>query len=133
MRLLSSLKYAGLLTAILLLAACSDVATDALAPPDSAGLTYTTDIKPIFDRSCIRCHGEEVQNGASALNLSSYERIQNFIGDEPSAGIIIIPGLETSRLLTMLNPQDDRMYKYLDEPGEYNLIYNWVVLNNAAE
>ena len=30
-------------------------------PPASskAGVTYATDIKPIFDKSCIRCHGAE--------------------------------------------------------------------------
>ena len=30
-------------------------------PPasDKTGVTYATDIKPIFDKSCIRCHGAE--------------------------------------------------------------------------
>ena len=30
-------------------------------PPASTktGVTYATDIKPIFDKSCIKCHGAE--------------------------------------------------------------------------
>jgi hypothetical protein len=30
-------------------------------PPasDKTGVTYATDIKPIFDKSCVRCHGAE--------------------------------------------------------------------------
>jgi mono/diheme cytochrome c family protein len=30
-------------------------------PPaaDKTGVTYASDIKPIFDKSCIKCHGEE--------------------------------------------------------------------------
>ena len=31
-----------------------------LPPPSTkAGVTYDTDIKPIFDKSCVRCHGAE--------------------------------------------------------------------------
>lgn len=29
------------------------------AASSKAGVTYATDIKPIFDKSCIRCHGAE--------------------------------------------------------------------------
>ena len=36
-------------------------AEDSKLPPAStkAGLTYATDIKPIFDVSCVKCHGGE--------------------------------------------------------------------------
>jgi mono/diheme cytochrome c family protein len=42
-------------------------------PPASTktGLTYAKDIKPIFDKSCIKCHGEEKQKGK--LRLDSLE------------------------------------------------------------
>ncbi|NOZ08424.1 MAG: hypothetical protein GXO91_06055 [FCB group bacterium] len=129
---MSSIKYALIISVVLLFQFCSDIASDALAP-EKTDLTYTDDIKPVFDRSCIRCHGEDVQNGNVALNLSSYESIQNYIGDVPSYGIIIVPGLETSTLLIRLKPQYNDMYKYLDDPEEYNLIYDWVVFNEAAE
>jgi len=133
LRLLSSLKFAGIFGLFLMLWNCSEVNSDLLAPA-TADRSYTQDIKPIFDRSCIRCHGTEVQNGINvALNLSSYSSIQNFIGDSPSDEVVIVPGSATSRLLIKLSPNSDGMYKYLDDPFEYDLIYDWIVENGAAE
>ena len=42
-------------------------------PPASAkqGLTYAKDIKPIFEKSCFKCHGSEKQKGK--LRLDSLE------------------------------------------------------------
>ncbi len=42
-------------------------------PPVSqqAGVTFAKDIKPIFDKSCIKCHGEEKQK--AKLRLDSLE------------------------------------------------------------
>src|SRR5262245_6909666 len=42
-------------------------------PPASTkqGVTYAGDIKPIFDKSCIKCHGSEKQKGK--LRLDSLE------------------------------------------------------------
>lgn len=37
------------------------------------GVTYAKDIKPLFDKSCIKCHGEEKQKGK--LRLDSLEWI----------------------------------------------------------
>ena len=41
--------------------ACSFAAAAAPLPPASAktGLTYATDIKPIFDANCVKCHSGE--------------------------------------------------------------------------
>ena len=48
---------------------------EAKLPPASTktGLTYTKDIKPIFDKSCTRCHGAERPKGR--LRLDSLEGI----------------------------------------------------------
>lgn len=42
-------------------------------PPASSktGLTFAKDIKPLFDASCVRCHGE--QKPKAALNLTTLE------------------------------------------------------------
>ena len=32
-------------------------------PADQKGVTYAKDIRPIFEASCFRCHGEEKQKG----------------------------------------------------------------------
>ncbi len=39
-------------------------------PPaaDKKGVTYATDIKPIFDRACTKCHGAEKQKGKLRLD-----------------------------------------------------------------
>ena len=45
------------------------VDTSKLPPAsDKQGVTYTTDIKPIFDKSCIKCHGSEKQKGKLRLD-----------------------------------------------------------------
>jgi mono/diheme cytochrome c family protein len=42
-------------------------------PPasDKTGVTYATDIKPLFDKSCIKCHGAEKPK--ARLRLDSLE------------------------------------------------------------
>jgi mono/diheme cytochrome c family protein len=39
-------------------------------PPalDKSGVTYGVDVKPIFDKSCIKCHGPEKQKGKLRLD-----------------------------------------------------------------
>jgi mono/diheme cytochrome c family protein len=40
-------------------------------PSDKKGLTFDKDIKPIFEKSCFKCHGAEKQKGK--LRLDSLE------------------------------------------------------------
>jgi hypothetical protein len=48
------------------------VDTSKLPPPSTKqGVTYAADIKPIFEKSCIKCHGTEKQKGK--LRLDSLE------------------------------------------------------------
>ena len=60
-------------TAVGIAAACAfaaDADTSKLPPPSTkTGVTYATDIKPIFDASCIKCHGEQKPKGK--LNLTN--------------------------------------------------------------
>lgn len=52
-----------------------DVDTSKLPPPSTKqGVTYASDIKPIFDASCIKCHGEKKPKGK--LRLDSLEGIK---------------------------------------------------------
>jgi mono/diheme cytochrome c family protein len=39
-------------------------------PPasDKKGVTYAADIKPIFEKSCVKCHGSEKQKGKLRLD-----------------------------------------------------------------
>jgi len=38
------------------------------APSDKKGLTFDKDIKPIFEKSCFKCHGAEKQKGKLRLD-----------------------------------------------------------------
>ncbi len=55
-------------------------------PPASrqTGITYAQDIKPIFDKSCVRCHGEHKPKGH--LRLDSLEAV--FKGSEDGKVIV---------------------------------------------
>jgi mono/diheme cytochrome c family protein len=57
------------------------------------GVTYATDIKSIFDKSCIKCHGAEKQKGK--LRLDSLEAALK--GGE--AGKVIEPGKSADSIL----------------------------------
>ena len=47
----------------------SKVDTSKLPPAsDKKGVTYANDIKPIFDKSCIKCHGAEKAKGKLRLD-----------------------------------------------------------------
>src|SRR5262245_49954113 len=64
-------------------------------PPPAAkkGVTYAKDIRPLFEASCFRCHGEERQRGE--LRLDSLEAASK--GGE--SGKIIVPGKSKESLL----------------------------------
>jgi mono/diheme cytochrome c family protein len=46
------------------------LADDAKLPPAAtkAGVTFATDIKPIFDAACVKCHGDNKPRGGIVLN-----------------------------------------------------------------
>ena len=47
----------------------ADVDVSKLPPAsDKKDLTYAKDIKPIFEKSCFKCHGEEKQKGKLRLD-----------------------------------------------------------------
>ena len=68
-----SLTVLGWLTAAITLVAASEEASK--LPPVSAhkGVTYAKDIKPIFDKSCVRCHGAEKPK--AGLRLDGLEAV----------------------------------------------------------
>src|SRR5437868_8070871 len=56
------------------------------APSTKTGLSYAKDIRPIFESSCFRCHGEERHKGG--LRLDSLEAALK--GGED--GKVVVPG-----------------------------------------
>src|SRR5439155_9349975 len=64
-------------------------------PADNKGVTYAKDIRPIFEASCFRCHGEEKQKGE--LRLDSLQAVLK--GGED--GKVIVPGASKKSLLVI--------------------------------
>ena len=64
--------FAILASSTLALHAAAKVDTSKLPPASTkTGVTYAADIKPIFEKSCFKCHGAEKQKGK--LRLDSLE------------------------------------------------------------
>lgn len=67
-----TLSIISLVISLNLIVIASDIDLSKLPPPSSTkGLTFDKDIKPIFEKSCIKCHGAEKQKGK--LRLDSLE------------------------------------------------------------
>ena len=62
-------------------------------PAEAKGITYAKDIKPIFDKSCVKCHGPEKQKGK--LRLDSLEAALK--GGED--GKVVLPGDSAGSIL----------------------------------
>src|SRR5437667_8460655 len=77
------------------------------APSAKAGVTYAADIKPIFEKSCFKCHGPEKQKGK--LRLDSLPAALK--GGED--GKILVPGKSAESLVVIavarLGDEDDAM------------------------
>ena len=70
-------------------------------PADKKGLTYAKDIRPLFEASCFRCHGEERHRGD--LRLDSLEAVLK--GGED--GKVVIPGKSKESPLVLAVAQLD--------------------------
>ncbi len=72
---MNSLKLTALTLAAAFGVAAIASADDAKLPPASTktGLTFATDIKPIFDASCLKCHDSTKPKQAAKLSLDTLE------------------------------------------------------------
>jgi hypothetical protein len=84
-------------------------------------LAYVQDIKPIFDRDCLRCHGGEEARGN--YSVGTY-------GDVLSGQR---PGDAKSSLVVDCSPGGS-MYQYfsLDPVTKATMVFRWMVVDNAA-
>ena|SRR2546421_4578443 len=89
-------------------ALAADIDTSKLPPASSkTGVTYETDIKPIFDASCVKCHGEQKPKGK--LRLDSLAGVMKGGTD----GKVVEPGNSAKSMLVLnvahLGDEDDYM------------------------
>jgi mono/diheme cytochrome c family protein len=102
--LISYLAACGLMAGIAASRAADKTLDVAKIPPAAAktGVTFATDIKPILDQSCIKCHGADKPK--AKLRLDSLEGALK--GSEH--GKVIAPGKATeSQLLVSIAHQGD--------------------------
>src|SRR5437588_7319243 len=71
------------------------------APADKKPLTYVKDIRPLFEGSCLRCHGENRPKGD--LRLDSLESVLKGGKD----GKVVLPGQSKKSLLVIAAAQID--------------------------
>ena len=109
--------------------ACSEL-QDNIVAPLPAKVTYVEHIQPLLERSCVRCHNENVNH--YGVILTSYEN--------DTALVQIEKGNPDCRLLmVVLNPETPLksetgwMYRFLSDPRDYDLIYQWIVVDSLAE
>jgi mono/diheme cytochrome c family protein len=86
----------------------ADVDISKLPPAsDKTGVTYAADMKPIFEKSCIKCHGSEKQKGK--LRLDSLEAVLKGGQD----GKVVEPGASAKSMLVHnvahIGDEDDYM------------------------
>ena len=87
------------LSAAAALGLCAADFDAAKLPPAStqAGVTYEKDIKPLFERSCFKCHGAEKQKGK--LRVDSLEATLK--GGENGASVVKGDSLKSSLLVSI--------------------------------
>lgn len=63
------LTFASIGLVVALSALAADIDVSKLPPPSTkTGLTFEKDIKPLFEKSCVKCHGAEKQKGKLRLD-----------------------------------------------------------------
>jgi len=88
------LALAGALPALTTSSLAAETAQ--LPPPsDRTGLTFEADLKPLFERSCTKCHGEEKQK--AKLRLDSLEHVLAGAKGEK----ILVPGKSAESLVVL--------------------------------
>jgi hypothetical protein len=89
--------------------------------PTSQAVAYT-DLQPFFATDCFQCHGNGNTFGGYAMN--TYPQVMRDVR----------PGDAASRLVVDTQPSGS-MYRYFsgDRQQKADLIFNWVVVNNAQE
>ncbi len=96
--------------------------------PASAGISFANDVVPIFEQSCIKCHG--VESRKEGLDMLTYENILAGSRNGP----VLIPGNSADSLLVQLvveGEMPNRGPKLSSE--QIRIISDWVdqgALNN---
>jgi hypothetical protein len=116
----------------LAVAACADDATPAAPtlPPASTktGVTFATDIKPIFDAACLKCHDSTKPKQAAKLSLDTLEGVLK--GDRDGKVVIVGDSAKSDLVLSVahIGDPDSFMPKRAKPltPEQIGLIRAWI-------
>jgi hypothetical protein len=91
-------------------------------PLGTRPLAYVQDIKPVFDRDCLECHGGREARGD--YSTATYE--ETLAGQRP--------GDASSRLVVVSSPGGS-MYQYFsgDAVTKATMVFRWMVVDHAAQ
>lgn len=93
----------------------ADADLSKLPPPSTTpGLTYAKDIKPLFEASCIRCHGDEKQKGD--LRLDSLEAVLK--GGEEGRILVAGKSLESALVVAVSGLDEETAMPPKRKPGK---------------
>jgi uncharacterized membrane protein len=87
---------------------------------------FARDVKPLFERSCLKCHGPEKRRGKLRLDKKKYalhggETGELFVAGDPDASLLI-------KLVSLPSTDDDVMPEKgkLLSPSEIELLKKWI-------
>src|SRR5580658_1764534 len=94
--------------------------------PENQIIDFNTEVKPIFNKKCITCHGGVRQKGGFSLLFRSEALVKT-----ESGKFAIIPGdpdhSELIRRISLKDPEERMPYKH--DPltaGEIKILKNWI-------
>jgi mono/diheme cytochrome c family protein len=91
-------------------------------PTPTPSVAYVQDLKPVFDRDCVSCHGGS--RPSAGYNMSTY------------AGVMaLVRAGDASSRLVVATRSNGSMYGHFsgDRAGKSDLVRRWVVDNGAAQ
>lgn len=89
MILLRTILLLGLVTALV---GCSDDDDDGTLDPGPTPVSYATQIQPIFDVSCVRCHGEGGSGGLDLRPGDSHGNLVGVISQNYAPALLVVAG-----------------------------------------
>ena len=102
-----------------LIGGCSEL-NDAPPGEIAGNLTYTNDLKEIFDNNCIQCHFGDTP--PAGYNMTSYEGvITKATAGDPNSTLIIV------------SDDGGSMHIYYDSEEEIEKVIQWVVEDSLAQ
>jgi hypothetical protein len=101
----------------------TDTTTTTTTTSTSAtALTYTTDVAPILNSDCVRCHGGS--NRQAGVDLSTYQNVMREVTAGNAGSILILVTQSGGLMFSQLS--GNRLVKA-------TTIHDWIVSSNAAQ